>query len=160
MDAISSEALAGLTVAVESLLPDVAEPSVQLIPLVTPTHVEPTGFGGFVGINEDPRGEIRGRRLEATVLVTTKANDGDALNDAVTAVTRAFLGADRATLLKQGILRVALDGAEAQPISDPDSGPDGVVGRDLTFKVLYEFLKRPEAPEDVILDIPINLDTA
>ena len=56
MDAISSEALEGLNAAVASLLPDVTGPSVQLIPSVTPAHIKPTGFGGFVGMNEDPKG--------------------------------------------------------------------------------------------------------
>jgi hypothetical protein len=158
MDVVSSEALDGLTAAVESLLSDVAEPSVQLIPFVTPTHVKPTGFSGFVGINEDPKGEILGRRLEATVLVTVRANDSRILNEAVATVERAFLGADRRTLLEQGILRVALDGVGAESVSG--SGRNRVVERGVTFKVLYEFLKRPEEPEDVILEIPINLNTA
>lgn len=157
MDAINSEALEGLTTAVGSFLPDVADPSVQLIPLVTPTHVKPTGLGGFIATNEDPRGGIFGRRLEATVLVTVKANDVDPLNDVVEAVIRAFLGADRATLLEEGILRVALDDVGAQSISGPDD--NRVVERGLTFEVLYEFLKRPEESEDVITKIPLNLDT-
>ena len=160
MDAISSAALDGLTTAVEFFLPDAADPSVQLIPLVTPTRVRPTGLGGFIGTNENPRGEILGRRLEARVLVTIKANDVDPLNDAVTTVTRAFLGADRATLLERGILRIGLDDVGAQPIGGPDGEPNGIVERSLTFEVLYEFLKRPEEPEDVILEIPINLSTA
>jgi hypothetical protein len=158
MDAISSEALEGLNAAVASLLPDVSDLSVQLIPSVAPTHIKPTGFGGFVGINEDPKGEIIGRRLDATALVTARADNTTVLNDAVTRVSHAFLGADRATLLEEGFLRVVLDDMGPQTVSD--SGSSSVVERDLTFKVLYEFLKRPEEPEDVILEIPTNLDTA
>lgn len=156
MDAISSEALEGLNAAVASLLPDVSDLSVQLIPSVAPTHIKPTGFGGFVGINEDPKGEIIGRRLEATALVTARAGNTTVLNDAVTRVIHAFLGVDRATLLEEGFLRIALDDVGPQTVS----GSSSVVERDLTFKVLYEFLKRPEEPEDVILEIPTNLDTA
>lgn len=158
MDAISSEALEGLNAAVASLLPDVSDLSVQLIPSVTPTHIKPTGFGGFVGINEEPKGEIIGRRLDATALVTARADNTTVLNDAVTRVSHAFLGADRATLLEEGFLRVVLDDMGPQTVSG--SGSSSVVERDLTFKVLYEFLKRPEEPEDVILEIPTNLDTA
>jgi hypothetical protein len=157
MDVISSEALDGLTAAVESLLPDTADPSVQLVPFITPTHIKPTGFGGFVGISEDPKGEILGRRLEATVLVTVRASTTSAVDDAATTVIRAFLGADRATLLERGILRVALDGIGSRSV-DGSSG-NGVVEQGLTFEVLYEFLKRPEESEDIILEIPINLDT-
>lgn len=158
MDAISSEAFEGLNDAVASLLPDVTDLSVQLIPSVTPTYIKPTGFGGFVGINEDPKGEIIGRRLEGIALVTVRAGNTTVLNEAVTRVTRAFLGVDRATLLVEGFLRVALDSVGSQTTSG--SGSSRVVERGLTFKVLYEFLKRPEEPEDVILEIPTNLDTA
>jgi hypothetical protein len=158
MNAIDSEALASLTAAIESFLPDVADPSVQLALLVAPEHITPTGLGGFIGINEDPQGEILGRRLEAMAVVTVRANSVDPLNDAVAAVVCAFLGADRTALLEQGILRVALDGAGSQPAGSSES--DAVVERGLTLKILYEFLKRPEEPEDVILEIPKNLNTA
>jgi hypothetical protein len=67
---INTEALAGLTAAIESLLETVVDPPVQLSLLVTPTHISPTGLGGFVGINEDPQGGILGRRLQATALVS------------------------------------------------------------------------------------------
>lgn len=158
MDAIDSEALASLTAAVESFLPDVDDPSVQLVLLVAPVHITPTGLGGFIGANENPQGEILGRRLEAMAVVTVRANSVGPLNDAAAAVVRAFLGADRTALLEQGILRVALDDAGYQPASDSES--NGVVERGLTLKILYEFLKRPEEPENVILEIPKNVDTA
>jgi hypothetical protein len=157
MTPIDSEALAGLTAAVRSLLPPPTDPSVQLILLTTPGHVAPTGIGGFVGTNEDPRGEIRGRLLEATALVTVRANAVGPVDGAVTEVIRAFVGADRAALLERGILRVDLDGVGPQSVSGSESNQ--VVERSLTFKVLYEFLKRPEEDEHVILEIPIDLDS-
>jgi len=156
VDEINAEALAGLTDAMESLLADVADPSVQLSQLVTPTHISPTGLGGFIGVNEDPRGGILGRRLQAKTLVTVSANDVDSLNEAVVAVTGACVGADRGPLLEQGILRVTLD--IVGPQSTSGSGNNMTVERTLTFNVLYEFLKRPEESEDVILEVPINLD--
>ncbi len=156
-DGIDGEALVGLTAAAESFLPDIADPSVRLILLVAPASVAPTGLGGFIAANEDPQGDILGRRLDATALVTVTANDVGPLNGAVSAVINSFLGADRAALLEQGILRVALD--EVGPQSISGSGNNRVVERILTFKVLYEFIKRPEEAEDVILEVPINLDT-
>ena len=156
MSDIDSEALVGLTAAVESLLPDTTDPSVQLILLAAPLQITPTGLGGFVDIDEDPRGEILGRRLEATALVTVRAGDVGPLNGAVTAVTRAFVGADRAALLEQGILRVTLDDLGSQSVTG--SGRTRVVERILRFKVLYEFLKKPEAAEGIILEIPVDLD--
>ena len=156
-DGINGEALAGLTAAAESFLPDIADPSVRLILLAAPVSVAPTGLGGFIAANEDPEGEILGRRLDATALLTVRANDVGPLNGAVAAVIRSFLGADRAALVEQGILRVSLE--EVGPQSISGSGNTGVAERTLTFKVLYEFLKRPEESEDVIVEIPMNLDT-
>jgi hypothetical protein len=153
---IDSEAFAGLTAAVESLLPEPPDPSVRFIPLAAPMHVTPTGLGGFVGTNEDPRGEVLGRRLKATAQITVQANNADLVNEAVAAVTRAFLGADRTALLEKGVLRVTLDSLGSQVVSG--TGAKTIVQRSLTFQVLYEFLKIPEESEEVILEIPVNLD--
>ena len=152
---MEAEALAGLNAAMGSLLEDAVTPPIQLGSLITSTLLTPTGLGGFVGANEVPAGEIFGRRLQATVLVTVSANDADALNEAVVAVTSACLGTDRALLLEKGVLRITLDevGPQAAGVED------ATVERALTFDVLYEFLKRPEEAEDVIVEVPINLDT-
>lgn len=149
MNTINNEALNALTTVMKSLLPDT-----QPILMVTPARITPTGLGGFVGLNKDPHGEIIVRRLEATVVSTVKAESIDGLNDAVTTVTRALLGVYRGTLLGHGILHITLD--EIGPQSDGES--NGTVARDLAFKVLYEFLKRPDASEDIIQQISINLD--
>jgi hypothetical protein len=152
---IEAEALAGLNTAIGSLLEDAVTPPIQLGSLVTSALLTPTGLGGFVGANEVPLGEVFGRRLQATVLVTVSANDADALNEAVVAVTGACLGTDRALLLEKGILRITLDDVGPQT-----EGVEGTtVERALTFEVFYEFLKRPEEAEDVIVEVPINLDT-
>jgi hypothetical protein len=152
---METEALAGLNAALGSLLEDAVTPPTQLGSLVTSTLLTPTGLGGFVGANEVPAGEIFGRRLRATVLVTVSANDADALNEAVVAVTSACLGTDRALLLEKGILRITLDDVGPQA-----AGVEGTtVERALTFDVLYEFLKGPEEAEGVIVEVPINLDT-
>jgi len=157
MSDIDSEALAGLTAAVEALLPAAPDPSVRFFPLVAPMHLAPTGLGGFVGTNEDPEGEIFGRRLKAMVQTGIEGNSVDPVNDAVAAVTSAFLGADRAELLEQGLIRITLEDIGDQLVSG--SGANRVVRRSLTFEVLYEFLKIPEEPEEAIEEIPINLDT-
>ena len=155
MDGINTQALAGLNAALESLLEDVATPPVQLSPLVISTRIAPTGLGGFVGTNEVPPGEIFGRRLQATVLVTVSADEADSLGEAVVAVSDAFLGTERGLLLEKGILRIALDEVGPKAAGNEDT----TVERTLTFDVLYEFLKRPEESEDVIVEVPINLDT-
>jgi hypothetical protein len=152
---IEAEALVGLNAAIGSLLEDAVTPPTSLDSMVTSTLLTPTGLGGFVGANEVPVGEIFGRRLRATVLVTVSANDADALNEAVVAVTAACLGTDRALLLQKGILRITLDDVGPQAAGVDDA----TLERALAFDVLYEFLKRPEEAEDVIVEVPINLDT-
>jgi hypothetical protein len=153
---MEAEALAGLNAAIGSLLEDAVAPPTRLGSLVTSTQLTPTGLGGFVGANEVPAGEIFGRRLRATVLVTVSANDTDALNEAVVAVTGACLGTDRASLLEKGILRISLDDVGLQAAGAEDT----TVERALTFDVLYEFLQGPEEAEGVIAEVPINLDTS
>jgi hypothetical protein len=155
VDEIEAKALAGLNAAIGSLLEDAVTPPIQLGLLVTSTLLTPTGLGGFVGANEVPQGEIVGRRLQATVLVTVSADDADALNEAVVAVTSVCLGTDRALLLEKGILRITLADVGPQAAGVEDT----TVERALTFDVLYEFLKGPEEAEDVIVEVPINLDT-
>jgi hypothetical protein len=155
VDTLSLAALDGLTAALTSLLPPAADPALQPALLVQPRRLVPAGIGGFVGVNDDPHGEILGRRLEATAVVTVKAS-GDALDGAVAAVSRALLAADRAALRGAGILRLALGEVGPKPAAPGQATAE----RDLAFDVLYEFLKLPEADEGVIQEIPIELDVA
>ena len=150
---INTEALNGLTTVIQSLLPDVVPPELPPFLLVTPMNITPTGLGGFVGLNNDPQGDILGRRLEATVHVTARAAGLEELNNAVPTITQALLGLDRATLLENGVLQISLD--EIAPVSS--SGQPGELVRELKFRVLYEFLKIPEESEELIEQIPINV---
>ena len=151
---IADAAVGGLAAAIESLLPDVADPDVRPTVIVSPRKITPTGVGGFVGLNEEPEGEIYGRRVEANVFVTARADDADDLPAAVTAVTRALLTPDRSTLAAEGIQRILLEDLAA-----PGSA-GGVAFRDLRFAVLYEFLRLPTAPEGVIQTVPLDLDVS
>ena len=153
---INEEALDDLNVSIEVLLADLADPNVQTILMVNPVRIMPTGVGGFVSLNEDPSGEIFGRRVEATVVVTVRVQSVDALNDAVMTVTRALVGAERKNLLQHGIFNITL--GEVKPRSIRGSGASRIVEQDLIFDVLYEFLKVPEEPEEIIEEIPVNLD--
>jgi hypothetical protein len=152
MDPLSVEALSNLTAAVAELLPPVAAPVLPLVLEVLPLHIAPTGLGGYVGLSHEPEGEILGRRLEASARVAVKAADAEQLGEAVTAVTSALLAADRAVLRSKGILRLDLDSIGPKP------EPSGPVERELQFKVLYEFLKRPTEAGDVIQRIPIDFE--
>ena len=105
MDILTSVALLGVRSAFSALLPDDLRPTL----IVVPTRVTPTGLGGYVGHNAEPAGDIVGRRLEATALVTVRAAGDNQLSGAVNAALGAVLAADRASLIGQGILHMALE---------------------------------------------------
>lgn len=156
MDPIASAALEGLRDAVVSLLPAVAEP--VLIPevAVNATRIDPAGVGGFVGISTDPPGDIFGRRVRAAVVVTARTTDGALLSDTVSAMTAAFVGADRAELRGSGLLDVEVSRVGDASVVESDGGE--VFRRDVVFSVLYEHLHLPTEAEGVIDKIPVELD--
>ena len=151
MDSISVEALDGLTAAIQSLLPPQADPNLKPSLNVQPITISPTGMGGFVGINDNPVGEIIGRRIDATVAIGVKA-PSDGIGAAVSGVINALLAADRATLLGLGLLRVTLD-----KVGDPSAVQGSTVQQPVSFRVLYEYLKKPVDPEGIIQQIPLNI---
>ncbi|GAK58609.1 hypothetical protein U27_05583 [Candidatus Vecturithrix granuli] len=155
---INDEAIDSLTTAMNSLLPDVGDPVLQPILIIQPDRIIPTGISGFIGFNRDPVGDILGRRIEATVELLVKASNILALGNKVNKITHAFLGTERKTLLELGILIITLD--EMGPVSKDKDDSHKIVEQDLKFKVLYEFLKRPEEPDDLIREIPINLNVS
>lgn len=149
---IADEAIDGLIGALDLLLPEPA-PGEEPTLVVTPRRIAPTGVGGFVGFSDEPAGEIHGRRVEAAVYVTVRA-DPDDLPAAVTSVTRALVGPDRSTLAAAGIQRVAL--AELGP---QESAGD-LATRTLEFDVEYEYLRLPDAGEGAIESVPLDLDVS
>lgn len=154
MDAVSVEAMAQLSAALEELLPPGAEPALAPALEVHPVRITPTGLGGFVGVSHGPEGEIVGRRLEASVRVAVKAASAGGLGAAVSAVTSALLAAGNRSLRRQGVLRLELETLGPKPAADTV----GVAEREIQFKVLYEFLKRPTEDGGVIQRIPLDLE--
>ena len=153
MDPLNSEALTGLTSALQSLLPASGDPDLAPELAVSPTHFAPTGLNGFVGVNHDPDGEIVGRRVKASAIVAVKTTTLDELNGAVAGVTAAVVGTARGDLRRLGILTVGV--GELGDQLPPNGGP---ARQDVTFDVSYEFLKVPSAPEGVMQQIPIDLE--
>jgi len=156
MDAISTEAVNALQLAITGLLPPVAAPVLPSVVHIYPTQIATTGIGGFVGINQNPIGEIKGRRVSAKVLIDVRATTAEALDTAVSNTAVALLAADRATLTQQGILRLAL--GEVGERSVVGAGADVTVQKRMTFSALFEFLKLPADGEGVIRQIPININ--
>lgn len=153
MDTINpSEVLNGLLSAVNSLLPPIADPTLQPTLRLNAVQLLPTGLGGFIGMNDDPKGEIWGQRLNADVLMTVKAASASELNNAVTAHLNALLGQTRQTLLEHGILRLTLADLGGGAIAP------GAAEQVLTFRIFYEFVKKPTEDEGVIQEIPISVN--
>ena len=155
--AINLEAVNELASALETLLPPAANPALRPNVLVNPLRITPAGLGGFVGLNQEPPGEIHGVHLEATAFVTVKADRDASMNAATAAITHAVVAAERASLLRSGIVRIALE--EVGPISvRQGGGVSAAQQRDLTFSILFEYLKRPEVAEGIIREIPLDVD--
>ena len=152
MGSVSVEALEGLSIAIQSLLPAQADANLRPSVSVQPVSISPTGLGGFVGINDNPAGEIVGRRIEGTVVVGIKAADASGIDAAVSDAIKALLAADRAALLSQGLLRVAVG-----KVGDLAVGPGTSVQRQISIGVLYEYLKKPTDPGEMIQQIPLNI---
>jgi hypothetical protein len=151
MAAINEEAIEDLSVSLQVLLP--APPTgVTTAFSVHPRRITPTGLGGYVGHDPDRTGDITGRRIEATIRVTASGRDHDNLQAAVASVTLAVLGAERQALAALGFLTISQEETVVAP------GPGNLETAEMTFSVRYEYLKRPEAAEEVISEIPINLD--
>jgi len=154
MDPLNGEALTQLTTALSSLLPPSGDPDLAPDLAVSPTRFTTTGLNGFVGTNEDPEGEIVGRRVSANAIVGVKTETLDALNAAVAGVTAAVVGTSRGDLRKLGILDVGV--AELSLQTPPP--PDGVARQEITFAVSFEYLKYPEESTGVIESVPLDVD--
>ena len=156
MDSISSEALVGLKTVLEGMIPVVANPALQPTLLFNTTHISPVGLGGFIAMNTDPAGSIYGRRIETDVAITVKASNENQLNTAVENLTQQYLTQDRQTLVQNGLYRLQLQ--DIGPVTTKGQGNNAISVQDVNFKVLYEYLKLPQAAEGVMDEIPLDFD--
>ncbi len=157
MDTIAIEAIANLTTAMRSLLPPTSDPALAMSVLVTPQRVGMTGLGGYVGNHPAPQGEVHGRRIAARVIVNVAATDVAGLDLVIARTTQAVMTTGREELAALGFLRLAF--VELGPRPTPAPGPPRPQRQDLTFDVLYEFLKLPDVAGGVIDTIPLDLES-
>lgn len=147
MDELSREAVEGLSSAVAALLAEAGldgpAPAVEVLP----RRLGGLGIGDVVGLHDEPRGEVLGRRLDAEVRVTVAAG-GDA-----GAVARALVGAGRRALAGRGIQALRLRDAAAAPAAE--AGAEA--GDRLAFAVRYEHLRTPAEAGGVIAEVPLEL---
>jgi hypothetical protein len=134
-----------------TLLP-VTAPSPVL--LVNPVKVAPSGLKGFVGIQQQPFGEIYGATVNALAIIQISADDVNALNSAVESITSTLMALDREELAQQRIYRMVLSNM-GQIDSDAVLN---IVRRELVFEVLYEFLQLPTEGGETITDVAIESD--
>ena len=151
MAAINEEALEDLSVSLQVLLPEPPGGASTTFS-VQPHRITPTGVGGYVGHDPARSGDITGRRIEASVRVSASSANEAGLQSAMAAVTLAVLGAERQTLASLGFLSIS------QEETVVTRGTGNTRTAEMTFTVLYEYLKRPEAAEEVISTIPIRLE--
>ena len=152
MSPINQEAIQDLNIAVQVLMPDSASPGVEVISTVSVQRISPTGLGGFIELNPEGNANILGRRLSAVLSVLLQGNNLANLQETADSVIEAFMGADRKTLLDNGILAIEqIDCAYRLP-----SGANREI--ELNFKLIYEYKQIPEETQEIIAEIPIHLD--
>jgi hypothetical protein len=155
MASIDAEAVESLATTITGLLPAGSFAVVT----VFPRRVAPVGIGGFLGLNDDPAGpvgDLLGRRVEAIVATRVSAANRDALSAAVTALINAFIASDRSRLRSLGVQTLVLD-----EIGEQAAAPQGNdLEQTVRFTVQFEFLKRPEEPEGIISEIPLEVTIA
>lgn len=156
MDPINSEALIGLKNVLEGMIPDVTNPAHGPALVFNTTRIASIGLGGFIAVNEDPKGSIYGRRIETNAAITVKASNEDQLNGFVDTLTENFLTQDRQTLVKNGLYRIVLN--DFGPITTTGRGSNTVLAKEVNFSVLYEYVKLPDAAEGVMDEIPLDFD--
>jgi len=157
VDDLARKAVTDLQQFIQSLIATVVLPSLQTKITVTPNRITPIGLGGFVAFNQDPRGEILGRRVDALVSVFAEMPTVMELAEGVSALIQALLTAGRKTLVEGGIQRLLFVDLEPVIVATRQDG-SVFASREIKFNVQFEYLQRPEAAEDVIREIPIILN--
>lgn len=147
MDELNQEAMQSLRGLLADLLPDAAPASTVTLESVS---ISPTGLGGFLGMHDDPRDEVFGRRVRASVRVTVNGANPGELNDRIDELTDTMLSTGRDTPETAGIQRLALT-----RLGDADAA---ATRRDAFFDILYEYHRLPTEAGGIIETIPLELE--
>lgn len=154
MASLEADALVALSNSVRSLLPVATPPDPEPDVAVAPSRMLPIGIGGLAGMSAAPAGPILGTRVDAVVELTARVTQPEQLAAKVAVLTGALMGAERAALAAQGIVRLTLAPPTAAATTAGDSTP---LARTLRFQILYEFLRFSAEGEGVIARIPITV---
>lgn len=156
MDSISSEALVSLRSLLKGMLPPATDSAYEPKLAFSAMQLTPIGLGGFIAVNDDPKGAIYGRRINTVAVITAKAANEDQLSRVVDSLTDFFSIQDRRTLCRNGIYRIVLN--DLGPVTTTGQGNNTVASRDINFSVLYEYVKLPDVAEAVMTRIPLDYD--
>lgn len=127
--------------------------------LVAPVRISPAGIGGYLGHNPNPQGDVLGRRVAAHVIMSVAGSNLSALDTEVARVTQTVLSAARSELAQLGILKLSLLEVGPRP-GTPAPGPPTPPRRDVSFDVLYEFVKLPLSAGARIQSIPLDIESS
>lgn len=150
MDPLNVEAIASLRSTITSFLPPVPNPSHSYIVSISEANVKPAGIGGFIGLHPDPEGELHGRRIEASLIITTSAPNATQPLEEYATVVDSLLALGQGELRAQGILKMTMTRPSEQLDLDTST-------RDLQLDIVFEYLKLPETAEETIDTIPLNV---
>lgn len=158
MDFPVDEILAGLQAALQQILPDNLGNNTSATLTLFPQSIKPSGVGGFIALNADPVGEIRGYQMEAEthVRVSTTVNLS-VLGTAISRIMAALSGLSRRRRVELGLLRLKIRNIDPE-IRQSGQGNDLSLEQIVVCQVLYEFLKRPTDSEGIIQAIPLNVE--
>jgi hypothetical protein len=156
MDAFGGRALDALVADVRTLLPDPGDPDLTALVHFDAVWVRSAGLGGYVGPQEEPPGDITGRRVDATVAVAIRGSDDADLSDRAVAVTGALLTVTSGDATAGTFLRVAQVEPGAVEVVDQPGQP-ALPQQVLRFDIVYELLEGPADRTGVIAEIPMDV---
>ncbi len=151
-----AEAVAALRGEIEALLSVPADPALGPQVQILPLRSGAGGIGGYLGPAPDAPADRFARHLDAEVVVRVRAATPAALLAAEARTALDLVGADAALLRRRGVLRLARRDEAPATLTAAD-GIGAPAGRDLRFRVAYEYRPVPAAGEGVMDAIGLDL---
>ncbi len=159
MDFAADEILASLQVILQQVLPDDFDEPIAIASVLFPISIKPSGIGCFIAPNADPRGDIKGYRMEADAQIRLSTTGTQAtLDTALSHLMTAFSSLSRRHFLGLGILRLGTPAVNE--VRQSGQGANTALEQKVTYRIVYEFLKIPEDSEGLIQTIPLNLEVS
>lgn len=160
MDFVADEILASLGVILQQVLPEDFDESVAIASTLFPISIKPSGIGCFVAPSADPIGDIRGYRMTADAQMRLSTTGTQATLDAALArLMTALSNLSRRQFLELGILRLGAPAIDPE-VRQSGQGANAILEQKVTYRIVYEFLKKPEDSEAIIQTIPLGLELA